>query len=434
MIRAFLAALLVAIGVGGPSPAPVSQAGPGQIPKSVLGILWNETGLAKPRLAHLKPLTLEPTGRVVRLRLGGGSATAVSPNGRLLAVGTAAPGIQLIDLRRMREVGHVKLGGTGWVTHLSWQRGPLFAAVQGDTNSAVFVVDPGRRQVIQQHRISRAILAVEDVVGGIVAVTGPRSRVGPVELTVVRRKGMSSVSVAGVVGGAESENESDGFHARQVTPGLAVDRTGKRAFIVPAGKTIAEISLNNLAVEYHSVAEPVSLLSRLHNWLEPSAEAKLIEGPQRKAAWLGNGVVAVTGADYSTETGTNGEPHVHVRAAGLSLVDTENWSSRTIDEEKSDFSVVGSRLLAFGDTSWGDAAAKGTGLTGYDFDGRELFHVMKGRKVGWVENAGDLAYVVVNDRRRVVVDAVSGRVLARATLSHPLSVVTYAVQGEGGSA
>jgi hypothetical protein len=423
MIRAFLAALLVAVGIGGPAPAPVPPAGPGEVPASVLGILWNETGFAKPRLAQLKPLTLEPTGRSTPLRLGGGSATAVSPDGRLLAVGTAAPGIQLIDLRRMKEIGYVKLGGTGWVTDLFWEHGTLFAAVQSDTNGAVLVIDPVGRQVIQRHRLQRAILVVGHGIGSIVLVTAPRNAIGPVELTVVGGKGMSSVPIPNVLGGSEAENGADGFRARQVTPGLAIDRAGRRAFILPAGRTVAEISLRNLALDYHELSEPVSLLGRLHNWLEPSAEAKLIEGPQRKATWLGEGLIALTGADYTTVNDSNGQPEVHVQAAGLSFIDTSDWSLREINEETSDLTVSGPTLLAFGDTSWGDPAAKGLGLVGYDHHGGELFQVLKSRRVGWLETAGDLAYVVVDDKRRVVVDAASGRVLARAVLSKPLSVL-----------
>jgi hypothetical protein len=423
MIRAFLAALAVAVGIGGPSQAPVRPADSGEIPKSVLGILWNETGLVRPRLAKLQPLTLEPVGRKVSLGLGGGSATAISPSGRLLAVGTSAPGLQVIDLRRMEEVGYVRLGGTGWVTHLDWDRGTLFATVQGDTKGAVLLVDPIGRQVVQRHRIQRTILAVEGGVGGTVLVTGPRSGVGQVELTVVGGKGMSSVLVSGVRGGSESENGADGFTARQVTPGLAIDREGRRAFIVTAARTVAEISLRDLAVEYHTLSEPISLLGRLRNWLEPTAEAKLIDGPQRKAAWLGDGVIAVTGADYSTVADANGEPQVHVRAAGLSLVDTRDWSIRTLDEETSDLSVAGSRLLAFGDTSWGDPSAKGIGLVGYDFDGRRLFQVLKGKWIGWIETSGDVVYAVVDDRRRTVVDALSGRILARWVQTKPLSVL-----------
>jgi hypothetical protein len=422
MIRAFIAALLVAVGTGGPAPAPVPPTGSGQVPPSVLGILWNETGFAKPRLAHLKPLTLEPTGRVAPLRLGGGSATALSPNGRVLAVGTGAPGIQLIDLRRMKEVGYVRLGGTGWVTHLDWDRGTLFATVQGDTGGAVLLVDPIGRQVVQRHRLERAILAVEHGIGGVVLVTAPRNAIGPVGVTVVGGKGMSSVLVPGVRGGSESENGADGFKTRQVTPGLAIDREGRRAFVVTAGRSVAEVSLSNLAVAYHQLAEPVSLLGRLHNWLEPSADAKVLDGPQRKAAWLGDGVIAVTGADYTTLTGADGEPEVQVQAAGLSLIDTTDWSIRKVDEAPSDLTLFDSTLLAFGDTSWGDPTTKGIGLVGYDLRGRELFHVLKGRRVGWLEASGDLVYVVVDDRRRTVVDAVSGRILGRAR-SKPLSIL-----------
>jgi hypothetical protein len=423
MIRAFLAALAVAVGIGGPSQAPVRPATSGEVPKSVLGILWNETGFARPRLAKLQPLTLEPVGHKISLGLGGGSATAISPSGRLLAVGTSAPGLQLIDLRRMEEAGYVRLGGTGWVTHLDWDRGILFATVQGDTRGAVLLVDPIGRQVVQRHRIQRTILAVEGGVGGTVLVTGPRSGVGQVELTVVGGKGMSSVSVSGISGGSESENGADGFKARQVTPGLAIDREGGRAFIVTAGRTVAEISLRDLAVKHHTLSEPVSLLGRLRNWLEPMAEAKLIEGPQRKAAWLGGGVIAVTGADYSTVADANGETQVHVRAAGLSFIDTSDWSVSTINGKTSDFSLFDSTLLAFGDTSWGDPAAKGLGLVGYDYRGREIFRVLNGRRVGWVEAAGDLAYAVVDERRRTVVDAISGRIVARAVLTKPLSVL-----------
>jgi hypothetical protein len=428
MIRAFIAALVVVVGTGGPpGPAPVPPAGSGAVPQSVLGILWNQTGFAKPRLARLKPLTLEPTGRVAPLRLGGGSATAVSPNGRLLAVGTGAPGIQLIDLRRMEVLDYVRLGSTGWVTYLFWEHGLLYAVVDGERRASVVLVDPVGWEVYQRHPLPGTVATAEvgshQATGQVVLLSTPRRSIGPVWITVVGGKGMESVVVSGVSGGSEVENGGEGYRARQVTPGLAVDRAGKRAFIVTAGRSVAEVSLNNLAIEYHELSEPVSLLGRLRNWLEPSAEAKLIEGPQRKAAWLGNGVIAVSGADYSTVTGANGEPDVHVQAAGLSLIDTTDWSIRTVDEGPSDFALFDSTLLAFGDTSWGDPTATGIGLAGYDLRGRELFQVLQGRRVSWLEASGDLAYVVVDERRRIVVDAVSGHILARTVLTKPLSVL-----------
>jgi hypothetical protein len=421
MLRTFLAALLVAVGVGGNDPAPVRSVDRAQVPESVLGILWNQTGFVKPRLAQLDPLSLEPLGRRVALRPGGGSATAVSPNGRLLAVGTEAPGIQLIDLRRMKEVGFVKLGGLGWVTFLSWQGGTLFAIVSEDAHTTALVIDPQGEQVLQRHRLNRLFLAAAESNGGIAVLTAPPGRIGPLELSVLGGKGMASVAVSQMVGGWKSENNEDGYRARQVTPGLAIDQN--RALVVSAGNTVGEVSLSNLAISYHTLAQPGSLLGRLRNWLEPAAEAKLIEGPQRKAVSLGNGLVAVTGADYTTLTNANGDPDVEVEAAGLSLIDTNDWSLTQVNDEISDFTLFDSTLLAYGDTSWGNPSQSGIGLVGYDLRGNELFHVLEGRNTGWVEQSGDLAYVAFDERRRIVVDAVSGRLLGRPTTRRGLSLV-----------
>jgi hypothetical protein len=428
MIRAFVAALALAVGAGGNGAAPVHQSEPAKVPKTVLGILWGQDGGAKARVAALDPLSLHPIGNGVPLRLGGGSATAVSPNGRLLAVGTAEPGIQVIDLSRMRAKAFLRLGGTGWVTHLFWERGLLYAVVEGDRRASLVLVDPVGWHILRRDRLGGMVVGADvgsDAgTGQIVLLTAPRRGVGPLRLTVAGGKGVRSVVVSGISGGSEVENGENGYLARQVVPGLAIDRAGRRAFIVPAGRTVAEASLSTLAIGYHSLSEPISLLGRLHNWLEPAAEAKLIEGPQRKAAWLGNGLVAVTGADYSTRPGSDGEPEVHVEAAGLAFIDTGSWSTREIDDETSDFVVFDSSLLAFGDTSWGDPGLKGIGARGYDFEGRGIFRALEGRKIASVERSGDLAFVLVTDRRRVVVDAASGRILARPKTPELVSVLT----------
>jgi hypothetical protein len=423
MLRALVAALALAVGAGGRGDAPMRPPEPAKVPRIVHGILWNNTGLSKPRLTKLKPLSLAPIGHPVPLRVGAGSATALSPDGSRLAIGTAHPGIQVIDPRRMKEVGFVKLGGIGWVTFLFWQGGTLFAVVSDDTHTTALVVDPRGEQVVQRHRLNRLFITAAESADGIVFLTSPRGGIGPVELTVLGGKGAESVAIDGISGGTETENDEEGFRAGQVVPGLAIDEEARRAYVVSAGRNVAEVSLSNLTVGYHELSEPVSLLGRLRNWLEPAAEAKMIEGPQRKAASLGNGLVLVTGVDYTTATGSNGEPRGHVEAAGLSLIDTSDWSIRELDDETSDFTLFESTLLAYGDTSWGDASQNGMGLRGYDLGGREIFHVLNRTRVGWIEASGDLAYVFVNDRRRIVVDAVSGRRLSRAEAPKSLSLV-----------
>jgi hypothetical protein len=396
MIRAFLAAVAVAVGVGGQTELQAPTREPAKPPPFVLGVIYHEGGLA-PELARVDPLTLERTGGAVRLRLGGGSATASSPDGGRLALGTPEPGVQIIDAKRMKRLGFVKLGGVGWVTFLSWQEGTLFAVVGDETHTTALVVDPRGEQVLQRHRLNRLFLGAAESNGGIDILTSPRRRIGPVKLTVLGGKGATSVAIEGISGGTVTKNSGEeGFRAQQVIPGLAVDKDGRRAFVVSAGRYVADVSLRNLAVRYHELSEPVSLLGRLHNWLEPAAEAKVIQGPQRKAVWLGNGLVAVTGADYSGATS---------KPAGLTLIDTSDWSIRKLDDETSDATRVGKTLVGFGRRS---------GLVGYDLQGRKLYRLFERKEIDGLETSGGLVYVYLGAERRAVVDAASGRVLGRA--------------------
>jgi hypothetical protein len=417
-----VAALAVAVGIGDNNPVPVEAPASEKPPAALLGVTWHASGFARPKLTRLKPLSLEPFGRGLPLGLGGASATALSPGGRMLAFGDVNPGVELVDLKRMKKVGAVNVGGAGWVTFLSWQGGYLFAVVSEDRRSAVAVIDPIGRQVLQRYRLARRTIRVQASRGGIVVLTAPRKGIGPLELTVVGGKtGIHSVRVSEIFGGSQVENGEDGYRAREVTPALAVE-PGERAFIVSTGKTVAEVSLHNLAVQYHTLAEPVSLLGRLRSWLEPSAEAKVLDGPARKAQWLASGLIAVTGADYATVTSASGLD-VQVDAAGLSFLDPGDWSLRQVNDETSDFITFRSSLLAFGDTSW-DHPAHGLGVVGYDLTGRELYRRFEGTAVSWIEPVDGLAYVSLDETRRAVLDAASGRILSRPHTRRSLSLVT----------
>lgn len=73
---------------------------------------------------------------------------------------------------------------------------------------------------------------------------------------------------------------------------------------------------------WDELSQPVSLLSRLRDWLDPAADAKISFGWSREADWLGDGLVAVSGSDYHGLSST---------LAGLKLIDTEAWGVRTLD-------------------------------------------------------------------------------------------------------
>jgi hypothetical protein len=395
MIRAFLAAIAVAVGVGGQTESQPPARDPATPPPFVLAVEWHEGG-TPPSVARRDPLTLRSGGRSVDLRPGGGSPAAFSPNRKKLALGTPEPGIEIVDVRHMRRVGFVRLGGIGWLTSLSWQRGTLFAVVMSDDRTYALVVDPIGRQVLRRHRLDRTLLAAEPERGGMVLLTAPPGRIGPVEVSVLGGKGLESVPISGITGGGESSGSGSSMSFRQVVPGLAVDEDEGRALVISAANKVATVDLGDLAVDYHEVSDSVSLLSRFRNWLEPAAEAKIVEGPLRQAVTLGNGLVAVSGVDYSGATS---------KPAGLALMDTHDWSLRELDDKTSYATRVGATLLGYGGGR--------SGLVGYDLQGRQLFHLFNGRRIDAIETAGGLGYVYLGSQRRIIVDAASGRILGR---------------------
>lgn len=224
-----------------------------------------------------------------------------------------------------------------------------------------------------------------------------------------------------VAGWEPMDHPEDDYATRERIPGLAVSPDGRRAVVVPAGGRVAEIELDSLRVSYHDLSEPISLLGRLRNWLEPEAQAKVTEGPERYARWLGDRYVAVTGMDYHGLS----EGEVDASPAGLRLIDTRDWSVRTLADEATGIIVVRDLLLAFGGPYSPDAGGEGIGLRAYGADGKERFQVLGSELVGWVETAWPYGYVPhANDETKVdVVDLRAGRVVRTASTDGYVSVV-----------
>src|ERR671937_754148 len=180
---------------------------------------------------------------------------------------------------------------------------------------------------------------------------------------------------------------ADRFVSDQWNPGLALDPASGRAFAVQAGAPLAQVDLRRMSVRYHELAGSISLLGRLHDWLDPAAEAKAMEGPDRHAVWLGDGRLAVTGVDYQASVDSHGHQQELDKPAGLKLIDTRNWSVHTLDRTTSSLTFSGGILFAFG-TSWDSRTSKmsGSGLTAYDASGRKLYHRYGDRLVASVEH------------------------------------------------
>jgi hypothetical protein len=413
MVRAFFVAIALALGAGPePAPAPAEESAT-PIPDSVLAVLFEEVGPGS-ELARVDPLTLRPSGRRVHLAPGGGWAAAFSPDRRTLAIGGGQgfATVELVDVRRMRSLGVVDLKMSGSITLLSWHREYLFAVVDDHERPAVVTIDPVGRAVLARHPVDGTILhAKEGVPGQVVLLLGPPNGIGPLRLAVVGGKGMASAAIAGFVGGWRTERTGEVVHTREEIPALVIDEVGRRALVF-SSRSVAEVSLRNLSVTTHALPEPVSLLERFRNWLEPRAHAKLVEGFWREGTWLGNGRFAVTGMDYAMSS-----EDARGTAFGLAIVDTRDWSVRRVAEGGGDLVVAKQALFTFGYES-------NNGIEGYDLRSGKTFRLLAGAVGGWLQVAEGLVYAQLGDGKRwAVIDPALRRKIGEARVRQPIALI-----------
>lgn len=388
-------------------------------PDSVLAIVWRENIAV---LGELDPRSLQPSGgRQARLGSYDGAGWSFSPDRSWLALGGGIPSLRLVDLGRMRVSAALRLGGRGSAIPLSWpRRDRLLAMVEwGAFGRALVVADPLRGRVVARHRLIGTLSAQALAGNAVVALLGPASSIGPSRLAVVDADGgLRSAAVARVQSGLLPGGDTGALVSRYRTPGLAVSPDGRRAAVVDPTGLVAEVELESMAVRYHELGEPISLLGRLRNWLEPPAYAKASDGPFRRAVWLDDFVVAVSGMNARAGVDASGSLDERDDPAGLKLIDSRTWTVRTLDPAASGFSVTGELVLAYG-ALWDPSGQrfKGAGLAAYSRDGRPGFRLLRGEAVSSVQTAGRYAYAVVErggpvlDSRLYVVDLVSGRVL-----------------------
>lgn len=417
---ALLALLLAVSACGGDGAANESSAKPKFQPPDgpLLGLVW-ESGSAE--LAQLDPRTLAPRGR--RVDVGSGTLIAFSPDSETIALGHGErPEVEFVDLQTFRPLGSVELGVPGYISRLSWPPpGMLFAAVG---QQFVVVIDPVGRTVYETRQVEGTLIGAEPIEAGLLGLVAPADRIGPLELVIWGGKGTVSAPLRGMVGGWETEqgdDESD-FRSRELVPGLAVDPGRRRAFVVPPAGPVAEISLRDLSIRYHTLSQPISRLGRFLEWLDPAAEAKLIEGRDRQAVWLGNGLIAVSGTDYPPLE--EDQTELHPEPAGLSLIDTSDWSVRKVDEDLTGVWLAGEHLLGYEAGCSGDPES--FGLVGYDLRGNEQFRLCRNRgNQGFdPQVVGRYAYLGFEDNTRFeVVDLATGATVARLRTTQSTTIL-----------
>ena len=370
--------MVVAVAVGGSAAVP---SGTESASRPLLGIVgeWGDA-----RLARIEPRSLRPL-RGPRLDLFDPvGAWTFSPDRSRLALATGCQAglslghLQLVDVRRMRQVGCLAVG---YVGALAWPTPNRLLAV-ATSPLEVLLIDPASVRIIERTPVEGIGVADMARAGDRLIVltgrlSGPR-RVVPHRLLVADARGTVRSTA---VGGSRAS-------------GLVADPSGRRAFLVSAG-AVVQIDLDTLAV---------SQLRRS----SPQPARRRVTREIRDALWMGHGLIASFGSDV-TASGRR----FRDMPVGLRLIDTRTRTARLVDGKVTSAELVGDVLLATG--------ADDIGLVAYDSRGRKRFQLFRGRSLGLVEAFGGRAYVQVAGKaglQRVVLR--TGRILSSRRAPLPL--------------
>jgi hypothetical protein len=370
--------MVVAVAVAGSAAVP-SSSEPASRP--LLGIVgeWGDA-----RLARIEPRSLRPLRGPELDLFDPVGAWAFSPDRSRLAlatgcqVGLSLGNLQLVDVRRMRQVGCLAVGDVG---ALAWPTPNRLLAV-ANAPLAVLLIDPAALRIIERTPVEGVGVAGTARAGDrLIVLTGRLS--GPRRVVAHRL----------LVADARGAVRSTAIGASRAS-GLVADPSGRRAFLVSGG-AVVQIDLDTLAVANLRRSSPQRGRGRVTREI-------------REALWIGRGLIASFGSDVTA----NGRRFRDV-PVGLRLIDTRTRTARLVDGKVASAELAGDVLLATG--------ADEIGLVGYDSRGRKRFQLFRGRSLGRVETFGGRAYVQVAGKAGLqTVDLRTGRLLAPRRAPLPL--------------
>lgn len=418
-VGALALGLLVATG---PATRPLGLAGPDRQAKEMIGIIVEPGGTTLTRLGE----GLDPFGP--RLRVGYADAWTIAPEGRIAAfsthpteTSTTQDSMRFVALGSLRLVRRpIALHGYGltlfWpTTHRILALVHNCCAATDDTSIAV--IDPGARRIVSRISLGGDAAAWARAGDRLVVLVTPTNAIGPARVAVVDAVGRVRTTKLARIDAGRSLPEDHSSIGTQRIPALAADAATGRAYVVEPEGLAAEVSLDSLAVSYHELAAE-SLAARLSAWLQPSAEAKGMNGTSWHGVALGNGFVAVTGTVEHTVMNGNAE-EMSSSPGGLAIVDIRNWTIRAIDRGADDVAVTDGLLLATG-RSWSSSQQRttGMGLVAYGSDTKLRFHVFQGDSA-WVQQTWNGRAYVLIDGRTNVVDLATGRIVEQRAGTTP---------------
>lgn len=345
---------------------------------TVHALVWEKNTLS---LATLDATTLATRARLLPLgRAQGGVFTDTL--GDRLAVASSGAGIVIVDTSRMRITWRLDRGRL--VRAVSWvSPGRLLVLEHG----GVLLLDVVRKRIVARDDFDGVVLSSAKWADGIVALAfRNEGSIEPARLFVVGPGvGVRTIELSRIAAGWASAPTSEG-EVNTAQPALAVDAAGGRAFVA-GGPHLAAIDLASLSVSY------VGSERTLQKWAS---------GPRRSAAWLGDGVLAIAGADEKwTGAGTTSTRF------GLRYVSSSGV--RVIDENATLVYATGGLALAYGNR-YTNGRSEGIGLIAYDRAGALRWRLFGDTPISSLTVASNRAYVWVG-RRLQVVDPVAGAVI-----------------------
>ena len=334
-------------------------------------------------LASLDATTLAQQGRQLAIGRAHGSVSTDRLGSRL-AIASAGAGIVVVDTRQMRVVWRLARGRL--IRAVAWLSPSRLLVVE---HGGALLLDPSRRRIVGHTRFEGVVLDTVRWSQGLVALASRNEgSIDPARLVVIGPGVRTRIVEVARIAAGWAPGPSDGVPFNRAIPGLAVDSAGRA--LVAGGPHLATIDLASLEVSY----------GRTERTLQ-----KVTTGPRRSAAWLGDGILALSGADERwTEAGSSSEPFGlrYLSSAGV----------RIVDPDATDVRAAADLALAFGSRS-ADGRVHGIGLAAYGRDGALRWRLFGDAPVSSLTLANGLAYVWVAGRWNVV-EVVSGTVLGSA--------------------
>jgi hypothetical protein len=338
------------------------------------------------RLAYFDPASLARIGTTTASYNASLCSWSYSPDRKHLAVSDCQGELRFFAFPSLKPEGRItwtdKLGrasGLGWLG----PRRLVAVSTIGADLSRLAIVDPVRRKVVRRLDLG-GVSAGRALVGNtaVVLVT-PSGHFGPPKLVITGPQGASrTVVIDHFSFGTVSSAAADGSLSFELrAPAFAVDPIRRHAYVIGDSLQTADIDLASGDVAYHGSVRRL---------------AKAMNGWTRTARWLGDGLVGVAGSDSQT-VGTGANATIETTPFGLHVLDTQSWTSRSIDTVSTGLLASGTTILAFHE-----------GWSVYDRDGRRRHDIALAGN-DWLSVAGGRGYVCDQRSAVAVIDLASGR-------------------------